>query len=60
MGFLTLVRQLVQEKENSEFKFVKLHLKIDLVSHPAHMDLVWFGLVRLFNGISTFLSYLML
>ena len=29
------VRQQVQEKENSEFKHIKLHLKIDLVSQPA-------------------------
>ena len=29
------MRQLVQEKENSEFKPVKLCLKIDLVSHSA-------------------------
>ena len=29
-------------------------LKIDLVSHPACAEgLVWFGLVSLFNGIST-------
>ena len=26
------------EKENSEFKPVKLHLKIDLLSHLAHAD----------------------
>ena len=29
------MRQLVYEKENSEFKPVKLHLKIYLVSYPA-------------------------
>ena len=33
-----LVRQLVQEKENSEFKPVKLRLKIDLVSYPARAE----------------------
>ena len=32
---LALVRQPVKEKENSEFKSVKLCLKIGLVSHPA-------------------------
>ena len=31
------------EKENSEFKPVKLHLKIDLVSHPARAE----GLVNM-------------
>ena len=31
LDFLTLV----EEKEKSEFKPVKLHLKTDLVSHPA-------------------------
>ena len=37
MGSLTLVWQPVQEKENSEFKPVKLCLEknIDPVSHPA-------------------------
>ena len=30
-----MARQLVKEKENSEFKPVKLRLKIDLVSSPA-------------------------
>ena len=33
-----LVRQLVWEKENSEFKPVKLRLKIDLVSFPARAE----------------------
>ena len=33
-----LVRQLVYEKENSEFKAVKLRLKIDLVSYPARTE----------------------
>ena len=32
------MRQLVWEKENSEFKPVKLHLKIDLVSYPARVE----------------------
>ena len=32
------MRQLVLEKENSEFKPVKLHLKIDLVPYPARAD----------------------
>ena len=35
-----LVRQLLYEKENSEFKRVKLRLKIDLVSYAAR---VYFG-----------------
>ena len=33
-----MVRQLVLEKENSDFKPVKLRLKIDLVSYPARME----------------------
>ena len=32
------MRQLVLEKENSEFKHVKLRLKIDLVSYPARAE----------------------
>ena len=35
LGPLALVRQPIQEKENSEFKPTLLRLKIDLVSHPA-------------------------
>ena len=38
-----MVRQLVEEKENSELKPVKLRLKIDLVSYPARAE----GLVNL-------------
>ena len=38
-----LVRQLVLEKEKSEFKPVKLRLKIDLVSYPARAE----GLVNM-------------
>ena len=34
-GSLALVRQLVWEKENSEFKPAVACSKIDLVSHPA-------------------------
>ena len=37
------MRQLVKEKENSEFKPVKLRLKIDLVSYPARAE----GLVNM-------------
>ena len=37
------MRQLVQEKENCEFKPVRLCLKIDLVSYPAQAD----GLVNM-------------
>ena len=43
----TLVRQLVQEKENSELKPVKLRLKIDLVSYPAREE----GLVGGARGV---------
>ena len=32
------MRQLVKEKENCEFKPVKLRLKIDLVSYPARSE----------------------
>ena len=38
IGSSALVRQLVQEKENSKFKPVKLRLKIDLVSYPARAE----------------------
>ena len=38
LGSSALVRQLVQEKENSEFKPVKLRWKIDLVSYPAREE----------------------
>ena len=38
LGSLALVRQLVQEKENSEFKSVKLRLKIGFVSYPARAE----------------------
>ena len=41
------MRQLVQEKENSEFKPVKLCLKIDLVSYPAWAE----GLVNMITII---------
>ena len=35
-----MVRQLVKEKENSQFKPVKLRLKIDLVSYPARAEVL--------------------
>ena len=38
MGYSVLVRELVKEKENIEFKPVKLRLKIDLVSYPARVE----------------------
>ena len=44
LDFLTLVWQLVNRKENSEFNLVKLCLKIDLVSHPARTE----GLVYIY------------
>ena len=34
----TTVRQLVKEKENSEFKLIELCLKVDLVSYPLRAD----------------------
>ena len=43
MNSSALVRQLVEEKENSEFKPVKLRLKIDLVSYSARAE----GLVNM-------------
>ena len=39
------MRQLVKEKENSEFKPVKLRLKIDHVSYPARAE----GLVNIYT-----------
>ena len=36
LGSLALVMQAVKEKENSEFNSAVLHLKNDLVSHPAY------------------------
>ena len=38
LGSSALVRQIVQEKENSEFKPVKLRLKTDLASYPARAE----------------------
>ncbi len=38
-----LVRQLVEEQKNFEFKPVKLRLKIDLVSYPSRVE----GLVNM-------------
>ena len=46
------MRQLVNEKENSEFKPVKLRLKIDLVSSPAWVE----ALVNMAIG-ETYLIY---
>ena len=37
-GSLILVSNSVYEKENFEFKPVKLRLKTDLVSHSAHAE----------------------
>ena len=50
LGSLPLVRQPVLEKENSEFKSVKLCLRIDLVSHPARVE----GSVNTYNAIIAF------
>ena len=38
LGSSALVKQLVSEREKSEFKPVKLCLKIDLVSYPARAE----------------------
>ena len=35
---LTIVRQLISEKENSEFKLAKLCIKIELVLHPPRAE----------------------
>ena len=35
------MRQLVKEKENSEFRPIKLRLKIDIVSYPAQAEGGW-------------------
>ena len=35
-GFLSHICQPAKEKENSDFKLVKLCLKIELGLHPAH------------------------
>ena len=40
------MRRLVKEKENSEFKPVKLRLKIDLVPYPARAE----GLINRIKG----------
>ena len=37
-GSSALMRQLAYEKENSEFKPVKLRLKTDLMSYPARAE----------------------
>ena len=46
------MRKLVWEKENSEFKPVKLRLKIDLVSYPARAE----GLVNMITRIARIVS----
>ena len=38
LNSLTLSWQPVEEKESCQFKPVKLHLKINIVSHPAHAE----------------------
>ena len=43
LGSSAQVRQLIQEKDNSKFKPLKLRLKIDLVSYPARAE----GLVNM-------------
>ena len=40
LGSITLIRQPVLENENSEFKLVKLCLKIDPVSNPTHAEVL--------------------
>ena len=46
---LVLVRQLVKEKKNSEFKPFKLLLKIDLVSHPAEWLVYIYIYIYIYN-----------
>ena len=41
MGSLTFAWQPFQEKENSEFKPFKVHLKIDFVFYPARKEVVY-------------------
>ena len=52
-SILSIKKKTVKEKENSEFKPVKLRLKIDLVSYPARAK----GLVNMDCqiGISIFI-----
>ena len=50
------MRQLIKEKENSEFKPAKLRLKIDLVSYPARAE----GLVNRTMGKLENLSILIM
>ena len=50
------MRQLVKEKEYSEFKPVKLCLKIDLVSYPARAE----GLVNMVNQCYSDQSYFLI
>ena len=46
-----MARQLVKEKEYSEFKLVKLSLKNDLVSYPARAEVLGkYGIVDLRLG----------
>ena len=40
LGSLAMKKQPIQEKENSDFKPAILYLKINLVLHPAHGDVV--------------------
>ena len=47
LGSSALVRKLVSEKDNSEFKPVKLRLKIDLVLYPARAE----GSVNMINSL---------
>ena len=44
-----MVKQLVKEKENSEFKPVKLRLKMDLVSYPARAEGLVNMIIQLFS-----------
>ena len=48
--FFSLGEATSLEEENSEFKLVKLRLKIDLVSHPARAE----GLVNIIKTLCSF------
>ena len=64
LGSLAVGMQPILEKENAEFKPVKVHLKIVLVSHPARVvnilrvtNTLWSGqrYVDIYNAINTYI-----
>ena len=46
MGSLKVMWQLIQKKENSEFKPIKLCSKIEFVSHPACAEELYIRVVK--------------